>query len=142
MLAMGSILGTIKDTVDEMREAGVRIGVLCLKSYRPFPDEALREAVKSVKTLVVLERMVSAGRRRALSRRAQGRPQEPVELRNRHCRPWRPRGHEGEPARCSSPPRNGTLPDETVFLDLDRTLVEHQPPARPNSATPAPWPNR
>lgn len=42
VLAMGSILGTIKDTVDEMREAGVRIGVLCLKSYRPFPDEALR----------------------------------------------------------------------------------------------------
>ena len=32
VLAMGSILGTIKDTVDEMREAGVRIGVLCLKS--------------------------------------------------------------------------------------------------------------
>lgn len=127
VLAMGSILGTIKDTVDEMREAGVRIGVLCLKSYRPFPDEALREAVKSVKTLVVLERMVSAGSGGALYLDVlKAVRREPVELRSVIA------GLGGRAVTKASlravfeSACNGTLPDETVFLDLDRTLVEHQ----------------
>jgi pyruvate ferredoxin oxidoreductase alpha subunit len=37
---LGSVLGTIKDVVDEMRDAGVKIGVLGITSFRPFPLEA------------------------------------------------------------------------------------------------------
>src|SRR6185369_6152406 len=37
VVALGSVLGTIKDTVDAMREQGVRIGVLGIQSFRPFP---------------------------------------------------------------------------------------------------------
>ena len=60
VFAMGSLLGTIKDTVDEMREKGVKIGVVGLKCYRPFPFEAVRKALANVRAVVVIERMVSA----------------------------------------------------------------------------------
>jgi pyruvate ferredoxin oxidoreductase alpha subunit len=61
VIAMGSVLGTIKDTVDEMREAGVSIGVLGITSFRPFPLDAVREALKSAKRVVVLEKTFAVG---------------------------------------------------------------------------------
>jgi pyruvate ferredoxin oxidoreductase alpha subunit len=56
VVAMGSVLGTIKDTVDEMRDAGVKIGVLGVISFRPFPLEAVRAALKNAKRVVVSRR--------------------------------------------------------------------------------------
>jgi pyruvate ferredoxin oxidoreductase alpha subunit len=41
VVALGSVLGTIKDTVDELRDAGMSIGVLGLTSFRPFPLAAV-----------------------------------------------------------------------------------------------------
>lgn len=61
VIAMGSVLGTIKDTVDEMRDAGVKIGVLGIGSFRPFPLEAVREAIKHAKRVVVLEKTFAVG---------------------------------------------------------------------------------
>lgn len=61
VIAMGSVLGTIKDTIDEMREAGVSIGVLGITSFRPFPLDAVREALKSAKRVVVLEKTFAVG---------------------------------------------------------------------------------
>ena len=43
VVAMGSVNGTIKDTIDEMRDDGVPIGLVTLVSFRPFPTTALRE---------------------------------------------------------------------------------------------------
>ena len=45
VVALGSVLGTIKDTVDELRGQGVPIGVLGITSFRPFPLEAVRAAL-------------------------------------------------------------------------------------------------
>ena len=45
VVAMGSVNGTIKDTIDEMRADGVRIGLVTLVSFRPFPTQALREVL-------------------------------------------------------------------------------------------------
>lgn len=59
--AMGSILGTIKDSVDEMRSKGIKVGVVGLKCYRPFPYAAVREALAGVDGVVVVDRMLSAG---------------------------------------------------------------------------------
>ena len=42
VFAMGSLLGTVKDTVDGLREEGHKIGVIGLTCYRPFPFEAVR----------------------------------------------------------------------------------------------------
>ncbi|MBI2312940.1 MAG: pyruvate ferredoxin oxidoreductase [Betaproteobacteria bacterium] len=61
VVALGSVLGTVKDVVDEMRDAGVRIGVLGICSFRPFPLGAIREVLKSAKRVVVLEKSLAVG---------------------------------------------------------------------------------
>jgi pyruvate ferredoxin oxidoreductase alpha subunit len=61
IIAMGSILGTIKDTVDDMREKGHKIGVLGIISYRPFPLLQLREALLGCKRFLVLEKSLAVG---------------------------------------------------------------------------------
>ena len=61
IIAMGSVLGTIKDTVDEMREAGQKVGVLGVISFRPFPLEAVRQALAGAKRVVVLEKTFAVG---------------------------------------------------------------------------------
>ncbi|TDO48359.1 pyruvate ferredoxin oxidoreductase alpha subunit [Kribbella sp. VKM Ac-2571] len=61
VVALGSVLGTIKDTVDELRAEGVSIGVLGLTTFRPFPYDALRAALRGARRVVVLERAVAAG---------------------------------------------------------------------------------
>jgi pyruvate ferredoxin oxidoreductase alpha subunit len=61
VVALGSVLGTLKDTVDELREAGLRIGVLGITSFRPFPLASVREALQGAKRVVVLEKSFSVG---------------------------------------------------------------------------------
>ena len=61
VVAMGSVLGTIKDTVDEMREDGFKIGVLGITSFRPFPLAEVRSALEGVKRVVVLEKSLAVG---------------------------------------------------------------------------------
>jgi pyruvate ferredoxin oxidoreductase alpha subunit len=61
VVALGSVLGTLQDTVDEMRERGVAVGVLGIQSFRPFPLSAVREALQKTKRVVVLEKSFSVG---------------------------------------------------------------------------------
>jgi len=61
VVAMGSVNGTIKDTIDEMRADGIRIGLVTLVSYRPFPAEALRNALAGAKHVVVVDRDIAIG---------------------------------------------------------------------------------
>ena len=61
VIALGSVLGTIKDTVDEMRADGLKIGVLGITSFRPFPLAAIRDAVKNARRIVVLEKSLAVG---------------------------------------------------------------------------------
>jgi pyruvate ferredoxin oxidoreductase alpha subunit len=61
VVALGSVLGTIKDAVDEMRANGVAIGVLGIQSFRPFPLAAVRAALEGAKRVVVLEKSFSVG---------------------------------------------------------------------------------
>lgn len=61
VVAMGSALGTIKDTVDEMRADGHRIGVLGITSFRPFPLAQVRTALQNAKRVVVLEKSLAVG---------------------------------------------------------------------------------
>ena len=60
ILAMGAVLGTLDDARDEHPEAaGVRL--LKLRSFRPFPVEALQAACDGLDDLIVLERALSPG---------------------------------------------------------------------------------
>jgi pyruvate ferredoxin oxidoreductase alpha subunit len=61
VIALGSVLGTIKDAVDEMRATGEKIGVLGIQSFRPFPLDAVRQALQNAKRVVVLEKSFSVG---------------------------------------------------------------------------------
>ncbi|MDK9726128.1 MAG: pyruvate ferredoxin oxidoreductase [Sterolibacteriaceae bacterium MAG5] len=61
IVAMGSVLGTIKDVVDEMREAGHKIGVLGITLFRPFPIKQVRDALHRAKRVVVLEKSLAVG---------------------------------------------------------------------------------
>jgi len=61
VVALGSVIGTIKDTIDEMRNDGIKIGVLGIHSFRPFPLAAVREALQHAKRIVVLEKSFSVG---------------------------------------------------------------------------------
>ncbi|MCR4623973.1 MAG: pyruvate ferredoxin oxidoreductase [Alphaproteobacteria bacterium] len=70
IVAMGSVLGSIKDTVDGLNQASGcdRYGVMSVVSYRPFPDEQIREALKNAKRVIVVEKAFALGRGGILSR--------------------------------------------------------------------------
>jgi pyruvate ferredoxin oxidoreductase alpha subunit len=61
IVAMGSVLGTIKDVIDEMRDEGHKIGVLGIISFRPFPLAAVRDVLQHAKRVVVLEKSLAIG---------------------------------------------------------------------------------
>lgn len=61
VVALGSVNGTIKDVIDEMRLDGRNIGSLSICSFRPFPLQALRENLGHAKQIVVIEKNLSAG---------------------------------------------------------------------------------
>jgi pyruvate ferredoxin oxidoreductase alpha subunit len=64
VVALGSVLGTIQDAVDELRADGIRAGALGITTFRPFPVQAVREALDGdgrLRRLVVLERALAPG---------------------------------------------------------------------------------
>lgn len=76
LVAMGSVVGTIKDVVDDLSptlslpkrgslskaKAGeVKIGVLKIKCYRPFPAEAILKILKSAKYIAVVDKSIALG---------------------------------------------------------------------------------
>jgi pyruvate ferredoxin oxidoreductase alpha subunit len=61
VVALGSVLGTIKDTVDDLRARGVRIGVLGIACFRPWPNAAVRTALAHAQRVVVLEKSLAVG---------------------------------------------------------------------------------
>ena len=124
VVALGSVLGTVKDTIDEMRARGHRIGVLGISCFRPWPLAAVRAALEGACRVVVLEKslavgvggIVSTNVRTALTARATpvydvvcglgGRPITKASL-----------------ARVFAAAMKEEL-DLTTFLDLDRPVVE------------------
>jgi pyruvate ferredoxin oxidoreductase alpha subunit len=61
VVALGSVLGTIEEVVDELRETGVRIGAVGIKCFRPFPLEEVRAALEHARKVVVLEKAFAVG---------------------------------------------------------------------------------
>jgi pyruvate ferredoxin oxidoreductase alpha subunit len=61
VVALGSVLGTVKDAVDELRAAGTEIGVLGITTYRPFPTEAVRDALHGADRVVVIDKALAVG---------------------------------------------------------------------------------
>jgi pyruvate ferredoxin oxidoreductase alpha subunit len=61
VVALGSVLGTIEETIDELRDEGVRIGALAIKSFRPFPLDEVRAALGHAQRVLVLEKALAVG---------------------------------------------------------------------------------
>lgn len=63
IITMGSVAGTIKDTIDEMiaDNPEEKIGLLSIISYRPFPKDAIKKALQNAKKIIVLEKAFAVG---------------------------------------------------------------------------------
>jgi pyruvate ferredoxin oxidoreductase alpha subunit len=61
VVALGSVLGTIEEVVDELREQGLRIGALAIKTFRPWPEADVRGALADAQRVLVLEKALSIG---------------------------------------------------------------------------------
>lgn len=61
LVAMGSVCGTIKVIIDKMRETGVKVGLLKLITYRPFPAQVIRDRLSSKAKVAVVEKALSPG---------------------------------------------------------------------------------
>jgi pyruvate ferredoxin oxidoreductase alpha subunit len=128
VVALGSVLGTIEEVVDELREQGVRAGARGIKSFRPYPLEEVRAALGHAERVVVVEKAFAVGIggivgqnvRLALSGAAPevfdvvaGLGGRPVTKRSLHA--------------LLADVIGGRLnPHRLVFLDLDRQLVERE----------------
>ena len=61
LLTMGSFGEVAMEAVDRMREKGMAVGLLRLRLWRPFPFEVIRQAVRGLDMLVVMDRAISTG---------------------------------------------------------------------------------
>lgn len=61
IVAMGSICGTIKAVVDNLRAKGEKVGLLKLRVFRPFPRDAIKEVLQNASKVAVLDKNISFG---------------------------------------------------------------------------------
>ncbi|HVJ48961.1 transketolase C-terminal domain-containing protein [Desulfitobacterium sp.] len=61
IVAMGSIVSTARLFVDEMRKQGKKIGLLKVKTWRPFPAQAILEYLQKVHYVTVLDKNIVFG---------------------------------------------------------------------------------
>lgn len=61
LVAMGSVCGTIKGVIDELREKGEKVGLLKVVTFRPFPFEDLKQSLVGAGKVAVIEKAFSAG---------------------------------------------------------------------------------
>jgi pyruvate ferredoxin oxidoreductase alpha subunit len=61
LVTSGSATGTAKTVVDAMREKGVKVGLVKIRMYRPFPQEKLAKVLKGRKAIGVLDRSIGFG---------------------------------------------------------------------------------
>ncbi len=61
LITIGSMTGAAKDAVDAARERGEKVGLIKVKTFRPFPVEAVIKAISKVKAIGVVDRSVSFG---------------------------------------------------------------------------------
>lgn len=61
IIAMGSVLGTIREAADELRQKGSKVGILKISSLRPFPDELITKLLSGAKNIAVVDKSISLG---------------------------------------------------------------------------------
>jgi pyruvate ferredoxin oxidoreductase alpha subunit len=130
LVAMGSMAGTIKDAVDDLRREGKKVGLIRIRCYRPFPYEDLLAAVRGAKVVAVLDANVSMGSEGAVGLDVKskliGRPGVPMVidfiagLGGREVNSTAVRNIVDRAERLSS---SGVPPPEAEWLDLNPAIV-------------------
>jgi pyruvate ferredoxin oxidoreductase alpha subunit len=126
IVALGSVLGTIEEVVDELREEGVRIGCVGIKAFRPWPGKAVRAALAGARRVIVLEKALSVGIGGIVSQNVH------VALEGSDTRIHTAiAGLGGRPITKASLRRlfadaTGGRLNDTTFVDLDHGLVERE----------------
>jgi pyruvate ferredoxin oxidoreductase alpha subunit len=128
VVALGSVLGTIEEVVDELRADGVRIGAVGVKCFRPYPLEEVRQALAGARNVIVVEKAFAVGIggivgqnvRLALSGLAPSVYDVVAGLGGRAITRRSLRALVGDVL------EQRLEPDRLHFLDLDRELVERE----------------
>ncbi|USG99809.1 pyruvate ferredoxin oxidoreductase [Thermococcus argininiproducens] len=71
-MGMGSLMGTVKEAIDVLRNEGYKVGAAKVRWFRPFPKEELYELAKNVEGIAVLDRNFSFGQEGILFNEAKG----------------------------------------------------------------------
>jgi pyruvate ferredoxin oxidoreductase alpha subunit len=61
VVCVGSTAGTLKVVIDELRQVGIKAGLLRLRTFRPLPVEEIRNALKNTKAIAVMDKSISFG---------------------------------------------------------------------------------
>jgi pyruvate ferredoxin oxidoreductase alpha subunit len=72
LLTLGSVTGTATELAEDLAAQDIPVGVVGLTLYRPFPAEALRQALSGVEHVIVVERAFAPGLGGVVSSDVQG----------------------------------------------------------------------
>lgn len=61
LIAMSSVCGNAKEVVDDLRSKGLSVGLLRIKTYRPFPYEEVGRLLSNAKSIGIFEKTLSMG---------------------------------------------------------------------------------
>ena len=61
LVTSGTVASTSRDVVDDFRERGIKVGMLKIRLFRPFPAEEVREALRGARKVAVIDRNISFG---------------------------------------------------------------------------------
>lgn len=61
LVTIGTVTGTAREVVDELREKGKKVGLVKLRFYRPFPSDELQKIAEKVGALGIYDRAISYG---------------------------------------------------------------------------------
>jgi pyruvate ferredoxin oxidoreductase alpha subunit len=61
VVCVGSTCGTLRVVVDELRQEGIKAGLLRLRTFRPLPVEDLRRALAKTTAIAVMDKSMSFG---------------------------------------------------------------------------------
>jgi pyruvate ferredoxin oxidoreductase alpha subunit len=128
IVALGSVLGTIEDVVDELRGQGVRIGAVGVKCFRPWPLEELRSALGDARNVIVIERAFAVGLGGIVGQniRLALAGLEPAVFDVAAGLGGRPVTRRSLLSLVADVTRGAIEPHRLEFLDLDRRLVERE----------------
>jgi len=60
-IILGSSYGTMQETVDRMRDAGIKVGAAMPHIYRPWPEKEIARIIKGKKAVAIFDKHVSLG---------------------------------------------------------------------------------